>query len=225
MGIFSKLIKTTVAGSIASVGVFWGATRNDIFETMDNSDPIFQSAFFKKFNPNNNPTLHDVCVRRIPLDKIQPSLVEEKGKLVEAFCAGVWGGMGYIPQRAILERKYRGPETADHLWDRSDLLSNKYEVGTIVTDHFEVVEKTKDRIVVRCGDSPRIREVRPSDGLFEIAAVVKRDQGVAEFSLKSCFYQGLGKAEGAPMDDKIAWAHRQYTKLLLETAVLKKCIK
>lgn len=94
MGIFSKLIKTTVAGSIASVGVFWGATRNDIFETMDNSDPIFQSAFFKKFNPNNNPTLHDVCVRRIPLDKIQPSLVEEKGKLVEAFCAGVWGGMG-----------------------------------------------------------------------------------------------------------------------------------
>jgi hypothetical protein len=27
MGIFSKLVKTTVAGSIASVGVFWGATR------------------------------------------------------------------------------------------------------------------------------------------------------------------------------------------------------
>lgn len=94
MGIFSKLVKTTVAGSIASVGVFWGATRNDIFETMDSSDPIFQSAFFKKFNPSNNPTLHDVCVRRIPLDKIQPSLIEEKGKLVEAFCAGVWGGMG-----------------------------------------------------------------------------------------------------------------------------------
>lgn len=94
MGIFSKLVKTTVAGSIASVGVFWGATRNDVFEAMDSSDPIFQSAFYKKFNPNNNPTLHDVCVRRIPLDKIQPSLVEEKGKLVEAFCAGVWGGLG-----------------------------------------------------------------------------------------------------------------------------------
>jgi phage shock protein PspC (stress-responsive transcriptional regulator) len=94
MGIFSKLVKTTVAGSIASVGVFWGATRNDIFEVMDSSDPIFQSAFYKKFNPSGNPTLHDVCVRRIPLDKIQPSLVEEKGKLVEAFCAGVWGGMG-----------------------------------------------------------------------------------------------------------------------------------
>ena len=94
MGIFSKLVKTTVAGSVASVGVFWGATRNDIFQHMDASDPIFQSALFNKWNPNRNPTLHDVCVRQMPLDKIQPSLVEEKGKLVEAFCAGVWGGLG-----------------------------------------------------------------------------------------------------------------------------------
>jgi hypothetical protein len=94
MGLISKLVKTSVAGSIASVGVFWGATRNDVFAPMDSSDPIFQSAFFKKFNPNRNPTTHDVCIRRIPLDKIQPSLIEEKGKLVEAFCEGVWGGMG-----------------------------------------------------------------------------------------------------------------------------------
>ncbi|KAJ5550316.1 hypothetical protein N7461_005014 [Penicillium sp. DV-2018c] len=224
MGLISKLVKTSVAGSIASVGVFWGATRNATFAPMDSSDPIFQSALFNKFNPNRNPTMHDVCIRRIPLDKIKPSLVEEKGKLVEAFCAGVWGGMGYIPQRAYLDRKYRGPETANQLWDRKDLLENKYEVGTLITDHFEVVEKTEDRIVVRCGDSPRIREVRPSDGLFEIGAVIKRDQGVAEFSLKSCFYQGLGKAEGEPMDGKIAWAHRQYTKLLLETGVLKTCV-
>lgn len=132
---------------------------------------------------------------------------------------------GYIPQRAFFDRKYRGAETASHLWDRSDLLSNKYEVGTIITDHFEVVEKSKDRIVIRCGDSPRIRDIRASDGLFEIAAVVNKEQGVAEFSLKSCFYQGLGKAESAPMDDMTAWAHRQYTKLLLETAVLKTCVK
>lgn len=96
MGIFSKLVKTSIAGSVASVGVFWGATRNDLFQPMDTSDPIFQSALFNKFNPNRNPTLHDVCVRQMPLDKIQPSLVEEKGKLVEAFCAGVWGGLGKL---------------------------------------------------------------------------------------------------------------------------------
>lgn len=132
---------------------------------------------------------------------------------------------GYIPQRAFLSRKYEGPDTATHLWKRSDLLSNNYEVGTLITDHFEVIEKTEDRITVRCGDSPRIREVRESDGLFEMATVVKEDEGIAEFSLKSCFYQGLGKSESEPMPPTILWLHQQYTKLLLETAVLKKCIK
>lgn len=33
-------------------------------------------------------------MRRIPLDQVKPELLEKKGKLVEAFCAGVWGGMG-----------------------------------------------------------------------------------------------------------------------------------
>ncbi|KAJ5613375.1 hypothetical protein N7510_006569 [Penicillium lagena] len=225
MGIFSRAVKVAAAGGLASVGVFFGATRNDIFEPIDTSDHIFHSPSFHKYNPNKNPTLHDVCVRRVPLDKIDPALLEKKGKLVEAFCAGVWGGMGYIPQRAYMARKYQNPETADHLWERKDLLSSTYELGTIITDHFEVVEKTEDHITVRCGDSPRIREVRDSDGLFEIGAVIKQDQGVAEFSLKSCFYQGLGKAEAAPMGPYVAWLHRQYTKLLLEAAVLKKCMR
>lgn len=102
MGLFSRLLKVTAAGSFATVGVFWGATRNDLFEPMDASDRIFQSSFFKKYNPEGNPTLHDKCVRRIPLDKIEPSLLEKKGKLVEAFCAGVWGGMGECGRSAHL---------------------------------------------------------------------------------------------------------------------------
>lgn len=52
-------------------------------------------------------------------------------------------------------------QTAHHLWDRKDLLSNSYEVGTLITDHFEVVEKTDEKIVVRCGASPREQGVRP----------------------------------------------------------------
>lgn len=130
-----------------------------------------------------------------------------------------------MPQRAYMDRKYRGPETASHLWDRSDLLSSKYEVGTLITDHFEVIDKNDDRILIRCGASPRERDVRPSDGLFEIGAVVKEEEGVAEFTLTSCFYQGLGKADSGPMPAHIAWLHQQYTKLLLETAVLKTCVQ
>ena len=96
MGLISRTLKITAAGTAASIGVFFGATRNDVFQPMDSSDPIFQSSFFQKYNPNRNPTLHDVCVRRIELSKIEPSLLEKKGKLVEAFCAGVWGGMGEL---------------------------------------------------------------------------------------------------------------------------------
>lgn len=100
-------------------------------------------------------------------------------------------------------------------------------MGTIITDHFQVLEKTEDRIVVRCGDSPRITEVRPSDGLFEMSAVIKQEEGVAEFTLKSCFYQGLGKSDSdsGPMPAYMEWLHRQYTKLWMETAVLKMCVK
>lgn len=96
MGLISRALKVTAAGTVASVGIFFGATRNDVFEPMDTTDPIFSSPFFAKYNPNRNPTLHDKCVRRIPLDKIKPELLEKKGKLVEAFCAGVWGGMGEL---------------------------------------------------------------------------------------------------------------------------------
>lgn len=96
MGLISRALKITAAGTVASVGIFFGATRNDVFEPMDTTDPIFSSPFFTKYNPNRNPTLHDKCVRRIPLDKIKPELLEKKGKLVEAFCAGVWGGMGEL---------------------------------------------------------------------------------------------------------------------------------
>ncbi|KAJ6017250.1 hypothetical protein N7451_000629 [Penicillium sp. IBT 35674x] len=225
MGLIKRALKISAAGTVATIGVFWGATRNDVFEPMQTSDPIFQSPFFKKFNPEQNPTLHDLCVRRIPLEKIKPELLENKAKLTEAFCAGVWGGMGYIVQRAYLSNKYQGPETASQLWSRKELLENNYEVGTLITDHFEVVEKTDEKITVRCGDTPRHQDVRPSDGLFEMGAVIKQEEGVAEFTLKSCFYQGLGKAESAPMGSFMVWLHQQYTKLWMETAVLKNCVK
>jgi hypothetical protein len=126
---------------------------------------------------------------------------------------------GYAFQRAYLERKYRGPATAHQFWTRSELKASKYEVGTQITDHFEVVEHTPEKITVRCGDSPLKRDVRPSDGLFEMGATINKAEGVAEFTLKSAFFQGLGKADSEPMPAPIVWLHKQYTKLLMETAI------
>ncbi|EAU37806.1 conserved hypothetical protein [Aspergillus terreus NIH2624] len=219
MGFIKKAFKLTTYGGTATLGAFFWATRKDVFVPMSPTDSIFHSAPYRAQNPSNNPTVHDLCVRRVPLSEINPSLLEKKGKLVEAFCAGVWSGWGYAFQRAYLARKYQGPDTAAQLWSRDELRASSYDVGTLITDHFEVVEKTADRIVVRCGDSPRKQGVRESDGLFEMSAVVKPDEGVAEFGLKSCFFQGLGKAEAPPMPPHIVWLHKQYTKLWAETAI------
>ncbi|KAL4966086.1 uncharacterized protein BDV14DRAFT_171593 [Aspergillus stella-maris] len=221
MGIITRTLKLGTYTGLASVAGFFAYTRNDRFVPMTPTDPIFGHSLFAKFNPSKNPTTHDLCIRRVPLSEINPSLLEKKGKLVEAFCAGVWSGWGYAFQRSYLSRKYEAADTANHLWTNEQLSSSTYDVGTLITDHFEVVEKTADRIVVRCGDSPRRQDVRASDGLFEISAVVKPEEGVAEFGLKSCFYQGLGKAEDAPMPSHITWLHQQYTKLLSETALYK----
>lgn len=42
--------------------------------------------------------MRDVCVRRLPLYQIRPDLLEDDkkggGKLVEAFCSGIYGGRG-----------------------------------------------------------------------------------------------------------------------------------
>jgi hypothetical protein len=104
---------------------------------------------------------------------------------------------------------------------------SSYDPGTQITGHFEVLAKSADvkgpghlqSILIRCGDSPLNRDVRPSDGLFEIAADVHVDKGYVEFRLKSVFYQGLGRAQGVPVEGFILWAHKQYTKLWMESAV------
>jgi hypothetical protein len=99
------------------------------------------------------------------------------------------------------------------------LKASDYAVGTQITDHFEVVSKTPDAIVVRCGDSPLKTGVRDSDGLFSMATTINREEGVAEFRLMSVFYKGLGTATSPPMPAHVEFAHRLYTKLWMETAV------
>ncbi|KAJ7145803.1 hypothetical protein C8R44DRAFT_599561 [Mycena epipterygia] len=213
------LAYTSVAGAVG-FGSFLFFTRKSRFVPFTlATDPIFTSNHFKKFNPNQNvPGLHDLCVRHVPLNQIKPELLKEEGKLVEGFCAGVWSGFGYEIQRRYLKRKYRSPETTNQLWDTPKLAKSSYPVGTQITDHFEVISHAPTSIAVRCGDSPRNSGVRASDGVFEMTAVVKEDEGVAEFGLKSVFFQGEGKSEGS-IPSHIAFAHRLYTKLWMESAL------
>ncbi|KAG9945483.1 hypothetical protein KCU85_g7156, partial [Aureobasidium melanogenum] len=219
MGVFKTLSKVAAYGTVAGAGGWAVWTRNSNFVPLSPSDYIYNTTFYARNNPERNPATADLCVRKVPLSQIKPEYLEKEGKLVEKFCAGVWGGLGYAYQRQYLEKKYRDADTESQLWDTKALLESEYPVGTQITDHFEVLTKTAESIIVRCGDSPRKMEVRPSDGLFEMRAEIKKDEGVAEFQLKSVFYQGLGKATGKPMPAHIEFLHRQYTKLWMETAI------
>lgn len=71
--------------------------------------------------------------------------------------------------------------------------------------------------------------IRESDGLFEMTAEVKEDEGVVEFGLKSVFYNGAAKAQPdkdvgpgtgkGPMPSWMQMLHRLYDKFLMETAI------
>lgn len=94
MGFIKKLFKTTAYGGAGAAASWLYLTRNSKFVPLSASDPIFNSAAYRRNNPNHNPATQDLCVRRVPLQDIKPDLLEKDGKLVEAFCAGVWGGLG-----------------------------------------------------------------------------------------------------------------------------------
>ncbi|KAJ9625471.1 hypothetical protein H2204_010333 [Knufia peltigerae] len=229
----SKAFQGLTITGLASVGAFFVWTKHCHFTPADQftpaTEPLFQSSWYKKFNPLQNPTTHDECVRRLPLFKLRPELVEDaqKGgsKLVEAFSQGIWGGPGYTIQRLYLERKWRNNTTTAHqLWDPKDLKSSTYDKGTEITDHFVVLDKTPTSILIRCGDSPLNNPDanRPSDGLFEISATMDFDKGFAEFRLKSIFYQGdpeIKDKTAEPMPPTMAYLHQLYTKLWMESAM------
>jgi hypothetical protein len=94
MGLISKVLKTTIVGGAATAGVFDFWTRKCQFVPFPVSDPILSSSALRKYNPNNNPAVRDLCIRKVPLSKIKPELLEKDGELVEAFTAGIWGGPG-----------------------------------------------------------------------------------------------------------------------------------
>lgn len=193
------------------------------------TDATFHTSFYKKFNPNHNPPFYDVCVRRIPINHLKTHLAKdaEKGgsKLVEQFAQGVWGGWGFAIQREYMAYKYKNDTTTAHqLWTKPELKSSNYEVGTELTDHFQVLERRdSNTILFRCGDSPLKNpgEARPGDGLFEMSAKADMENGFAEFRLKSVFYQGEGTTDKAPFHGEwfMPFAHRQYAKLWMENAV------
>jgi hypothetical protein len=115
--------------------------------------------------------------------------------------------------------KWKGPETEKQLWTQAQLAEDNYDQGTCITDHFQVVEKTKDTITVRCGDSPRNPGLRPSDGLFSISAVIDKEREEVELRLRSCLFSSQGTVMGnkGPMPPWMEELHQWYARIWSET--------
>lgn len=82
-----------------------------------------------------------------------------------------------------------------------------------------MLRKSNDAILIRGGDKVSKAELRPMDGLIELSARLKPEEGHVEFGFKSLFFQGLGKSSRIPMPGFVVWLHEQYAKALLESGV------
>jgi hypothetical protein len=140
-------------------------------------------------------------------------------------CRFLFALSGYTPQRLILTHIYGSlPENQSQIWSRKSLRECKYDVGTEFTDHVVVLDKTPKSIVFRAASSPRHRPDSPRDmdGLVEILAVPDFENGHVDFIFKTAFFAGTG-FKGAPgtklIPAVVEYAHRQYTKLLMESAI------
>ena len=100
--------------------------------------------------------------------------------------------------------------------------TSKYEPGTQLSDHFEVVEKTSNEIVIRCGDSPRNEGPRDSDGLLILGANIDKARGEAVLELKCCFFDSSRKVEGihGPVPIWSEVLHRWYSRVLMAAGSL-----
>ncbi|KAF1850330.1 uncharacterized protein K460DRAFT_269346 [Cucurbitaria berberidis CBS 394.84] len=205
-------------------------TRNTKFVPYDTSSPDLATSLFKKHNPTSNPPVCiDHAVKAIPYGKLpekywakskEGRISVDQGKLATDFCRGIWSGVGYRIQRRYMERKYRAlPGREEQLWDVKELEASEYPVGTIVTDHFEVVEHTPEKVIVRCGDSPFNTDHRPSDGLFSMEVSKDDEAQIATFHLKSVFVNTTPEGKDSqPLPWNFQFAHRWYTKLWMEGA-------
>lgn len=135
MPLLRKTLAVTGWTSLGAALAFTISTRKSTIHPVPETDYLLSTTLFARYNPNPNPSMRDICLRRVPLDRIKPELLAHEGRLVEAFCGAVWSGWAFEVQRRYLARKYRGPETEGQLWDVGDLERSAYAVGTKITDH------------------------------------------------------------------------------------------
>ncbi|KAG0644014.1 hypothetical protein HOY80DRAFT_879185 [Tuber brumale] len=214
MPIIRTTAKFIFGTTAASAGGLYLLTRDTHFVPYTPTTDHSLRKALKLYNPHNNtPILADHAVQQVPLSRL---LTTDSETLIRKFCSGVWAGSGYFCQRKILEMRYRHLEGREGmLWDKAELENAEYGVGSIITDH---LERGKDIVIIRGGDSPLIRGNRSDDGLFLLE--VTKDEEFANFHMKSVSFDST--AQGDKTEKFPGWlrfAHMVYVRLLMRSGV------
>ncbi|KAK7984393.1 hypothetical protein PG989_011795 [Apiospora arundinis] len=217
----AKVAATGIAGTAAGVGLgtSWLVASTTLITPIPRDDPLWKSPTLKKLNHLENPVLADVCIKRIPLSKIRPELLEDETKLTTEFARGVWSGWAFEPQRRLFTKIFRTPENSHLKFSRREIAGCTFELGTEFIDQFEVVERSKNEVTMREGGSPRDPAPREVDGLITTTARVDRDAGEVELTLSTRFFKGRENiTDGAmPVPYLIERLHYLYARALVQS--------
>ncbi|KAI1139107.1 hypothetical protein F5Y05DRAFT_339036 [Hypoxylon sp. FL0543] len=186
MGVIRKTLGTAVA--VVGGGAAYLTATTNLKTPLPADDELWATKSFKRFNRYHNPALQDYCWKTLPLSQVRPELRDSEEALAIEFCRGAFAGYAYTPQRLLMKLANKGPKTENQLFDRDQLASSEYKLGTRFSDHFEVIERTRNSIMVRAGGSPLEPGPRELDGLFIIGAKVDKEAGTVEVGLKTAFF-------------------------------------
>ena len=98
MPILSKALKTVGATTLISSVFLYQRTKHSSFVPISPNDPIFSSAAYAQNNPHRNPATQDLCVRRVPIGKVKPGLVDA---LLKAQAEGEKSGVVSTKEGAV----------------------------------------------------------------------------------------------------------------------------
>jgi len=229
MGVIKKLLKTglwTGLGSAAGVGgtMAYILSSSQIVD-LPRDDPMFRDRTYGWYNPRGTPALSDVVIKRVPLSKIKPELRNSEEALTLEFCRGVWSRWGFWPQSKYQQKYDRPAKTEDNLWDIKDLATAKFDRGLRIVNHFEVVNKKRNEIWIRCGGSPMDSGLRKSDGLIVLGARIDKAAQEVEFTFKSSLFNSSAPKPPRNTEikhsipDKVVMLHQWYVKILTQAAM------
>lgn len=133
---------------------------------------------------------------------------------------------------------FKDDSNAEDVWTKEDLLKSTYEpgetgdwrldlsitdnVGTFITNHFHVLEKTPQSLTIRACPYPRQDTPTPVhvDNMLELRVDLDKEKKVAVFQMKMITFEG-GKGASQkpdPFGGFLGFLHRQYSLLLMQAA-------